>query len=118
VNQALLAIGPKLKINLRELLTIIYDREDIDDPLLIKKRLRSIGIVIDRSELMRVTLAYRLRNESETKRKEITSRIIGGATDNPSAYQSIPDEERKWVEQVFLDNYIDDPYAEVEIIPI
>lgn len=118
VNQALLAIGPKLKINLRELLTLIYDREDINDPLLIKKQLQSIGIVIERSELMRVTLAYRIKNKSETERIEITSKIIGGATDNPSAYKSIPDQERKNVEKMFLENYVDDPYAEVQIIPI
>ncbi len=118
VNQALLAIGPKLRINLRELLTLIYDREEITDPLLIKKHLQSIGIVIESSELMRVSLAYRIKNRSETERIEITSRIISGATDNPIAYKSIPDQERKNVEKMFLDNYIDDPYAEVQIIPI
>jgi hypothetical protein len=117
-NRALIALGPKLKINLLELLISIYDHTKIYDHAQVDKQLRSIGFIIERSELMRVSLAYIIRNKPESERREIISSIIGAATKKPSVYHAIPDEERNKVELMFLDNYIDDPYAEVEIFPI
>lgn len=117
-NRALITLGPRLNINLLGPLTAIYDRTGPKDPAIIQKQLSSFGFEVKRSEIMRVTLSYQLRDKGEAERRATIGGILGAAVNNRVAFNAIPDGERKEIELMFLSNGIDNPYAEVNIVPI
>ena len=118
LNKALQALGPELTINLFEYLSSIYKADPRKKITEIQKSLEKIGLIVERSELIRVTLSFQLKNKDELEKKRTITEIIGKSTNDFEGYLSIPLDDRIKIESIFVNDYIDNQYAKVKVIPL
>ena len=119
INSALLTIGTNLHINMLIFLDMFYEGKISVDPKEIQKIFSLIGVQIRIEDIARVALAYRYRNATENEKKKLSINILENTFKGLGIdYSSLASEGKEQMEHSIFEDYINDPFVKVKVIPL
>ncbi len=119
MNRALLIIGPDLKINLLDNIECFTNRKSSIDPKEIQKTFSILGMEVRIEEISRVVLAYQYKDKNNSEKKDLSLRILKESFRELGIdYNNFSFEDRTKLEELFFENYLNDPIINAKISPL